>query len=48
MENYIIAIIAIIVAFLLIKRFVGCVIRIIITLILCAILAFCYFTLHGS
>ena len=44
MTNYIIAIVAIIIAFILIKKFVGCVFRIIITLILCAILAYLYFT----
>ncbi|MBR4572485.1 MAG: hypothetical protein IKO28_03600 [Prevotella sp.] len=47
MENYIIAIVAIVIAFLLIKRFVGCVFRIIVTLILCAILAYCYFSLRS-
>ncbi|MBO5614087.1 MAG: hypothetical protein J5905_06235 [Prevotella sp.] len=48
MENYIIAIVAIIIAFMLFKKFVGCIFRIVITLILCAILAYCYFTLHNS
>lgn len=46
MTNYIIAIAAIIIAFLLIKKFVGCVIRIVITLILCAILAYLYYTMQ--
>ncbi len=46
MTNYIIAIIAIIIAFILIKKFVGCVFRIIITLILCAILAYLYLTMQ--
>ena len=47
MEQYILAIIAIIIAFILIKRFVGCVMRIVITLILCAILAYIYFTMQA-
>ena len=47
MTNYIIAIVAIIIAFILIKRFVGCVFRIIVTLILCAILAYLYFTMQS-
>lgn len=47
MTNYIIAIVAIIMAFILIKKFVGCVFRIIVTLILCAILAYLYFTMQS-
>ena len=47
MTNYIIAIAAIIIAFILIKKFVGCIIRIVITLILCAILAYLYFTMQS-
>ena len=47
MTNYIIAIAAIIIAFILIKKFVGCVIRIVITLRLCAILAYLYFTMQS-
>ncbi|MBR4275665.1 MAG: hypothetical protein IKQ32_01690 [Prevotella sp.] len=46
MENYILAIVAIIVAFILIKRFVGCIFRIIITLILIAILALIYYKMQ--
>lgn len=45
MTNYVIAILAIIIAFVLIKRFVGCIIRTVITLILIAILAYLYYTL---
>jgi hypothetical protein len=47
MTNYIIAIVAIIIAFILIKKCVGCVFRIIVTLILCAILAYLYFTMQS-
>ena len=47
MTNYIIAIVAIIIEFILIKKFVGCVFRIIVTLILCAILAYLYFTMQS-
>jgi len=47
MTNYIIAIVAIIIAFILMKKFVGCVFRIIVTLILCAILAYLYFTMQS-
>ena len=44
MEQYIAAIVAIIVAILLLKRFVSCLMRSIITLALMAILAYLYFT----
>ena len=40
---YIIGILVIIVGVILLKRFVGCAIRIIVTLILMAILAFAYY-----
>lgn len=44
MTEYIVAILAIIIAIMLIKKFVGCMIRIVITLVLMAILVFLYFT----
>lgn len=47
MERYALAIVAIIIAFILIKKFVGCVFRIIITLVLLAILAYIYFSMHN-
>lgn len=43
MTQYIVAIIAILIAFILIKRFVSCLFRTIVTVILVAILAYLYF-----
>ncbi|MBQ9236845.1 MAG: hypothetical protein IJ183_03090 [Prevotella sp.] len=48
MERYALAIIAIIIAFILLKRFVGCLFRIVITLILLAVLAYIYLYMQGS
>ena len=41
--QYIIGIIAIVIAFILVKRFVSCLIRSVVTLVLLAVLAYLYF-----
>lgn len=43
MVYYVLAILAIIIAVILIKRFVGCLFRIIVTVVLTAVLAYIYF-----
>ena len=43
MTQYIIGIIAIIIAVVLIKRFVGCLVRSAVTIVLVAVLAYLYF-----